>query len=127
MKRRNQAIRQFLVLLAAFGALYATGRAQSQFKDPSKFDIVGVRLGMTVAQVEAAIKADGSMPHTRRIELQSAMGGKPYIEAIWAATNDQGQYFFAGSHMVVNFTETGGNRAFESSVGCISIPLCRWM
>jgi hypothetical protein len=113
MKRGNEAARQFLVSIAAFAALYATGRAQSQFKDPSKFDIVGVRLGMTVDEVEAAIRADGSMPHIKRWEWQSEMGGKPYNQAISAATNDMGPNAGAGSHMLVVFTETGGNRAYE--------------
>jgi hypothetical protein len=112
MTHRKQPIGQSLLLLAAFAALYATARAQSQAKDPSKFDIAGVRLGMTVDQVEAAIRADGSMPHIKRWEWQSEIGGKPYIQAISAATNDAGPYAYAGSHMLVVFTETEGNGAY---------------
>src|SRR5271156_5302765 len=99
MTRRKQAIVRFLLPIAVCGALCATGRAQSPSKDPSKFDIDGVRLGMGVDEVEAALRAHGSTLHMERMQFQSKLGKEPFIGAVVAMTENDRRKWNSGGHV----------------------------
>jgi hypothetical protein len=109
--RRQHNIVRLLLPVAAFGALCATGCAQTT-RDPSKFDINGVRLGMGVDEVEAALAAHGSTPHIERMQFQSKLGKEPFIGAVVAMTENDRRKWNSGDHVLVLFTETEGHKAY---------------
>jgi hypothetical protein len=112
MTHRKQAIVRFLLSFAALGALCSTGRTQNPSKDPSKFDIDGVRLGMGVDEVESALRAHGSTPHIERVQFRSNLGKGPFIGAVVAVTDTDRRKLSTGDHVMVLFTETESNKAW---------------
>jgi hypothetical protein len=113
MTRRNQAITRFLLLVAALAALCLTGRAQT--KDPSQFDIDGVRLGMNVDEAYAALQTYG-FKYIAKVQFGSRLGKGPFIGAIVGMTGKEYSSDMhgddRGDHVSVLFTETEG-RAYS--------------
>jgi hypothetical protein len=117
MTHRTQMIVRFLLPVAALAALCPQGCAQSPAKDPAQFDVDGVRLGMSVDEAEAALRAHG-FKYIAIAQQGSRLGKEPFIGAIvgmsgteymppnanvpWPLGGDP------GDHIAVLFTETGG-------------------
>jgi hypothetical protein len=116
MKPRNQMILVFFLL----AALCMTCRAQS--KDPSQFDIDGVKLGMSVDEAKAALKAHG-FTYIAIAQQGSRLGKGPFIGAVigmsgkeYCTKADAAKYgpnttacggeHDLGDHVAVLFTET---------------------
>lgn len=115
----KQPIPTALVCLFALCGIGCSQRvAKAQTKDPSTFDIDGVHLGMTVPEVEAALRAHGTTPYIERLQSPSAIGGEPFTIAVIAMTNTNRfapfhTPWYPGDRVLVLFTETEGNKALE--------------
>lgn len=114
MTSRNQAITRYLLPLAALAALCLTGRAQT--KDPSEFDVDGVRLGMSVDEASAALQKYG-FKYIAKVQFGSRLGKGPFLGAIVGMTGKEYSTDFhnnddRGDHVSVLFTETEG-RAYS--------------
>jgi hypothetical protein len=84
--------------------------AQSR-PNPSEFDVDGVRLGMSVDQAEAALRAYG-IPYTARVQFPSRLGKGPFVGAVVGLTGKEfsadGHGDMRGDHIAVLFAETDG-------------------
>ena len=109
MKRRNQSIVRFILMLAALCALSSAGPAQS--KGPSQFDVDGVRLGMSVNEAYGALQTYG-FKYIAKVQFGSRLGKGPFIGALVGMTGKEYSSDFhgddRGDHVCVLFTETDG-------------------
>jgi hypothetical protein len=102
--------------------LLLPGRAQPQTSlDPSKFDIVGLRFGMTVSEVQAALHAYDPAMDIRTGEAGSRIGAGSFTRGVRGYRQKSSDTLNAvkirtGSdsyeEIIVLFTETEGNKAF---------------
>lgn len=104
------------------GVAAAITRALIPSKDPSQFDIDGVRLGMGVDEVEAALRAH-DFKYIAIAQQRSRSGKGPFIGAVVGMSGTEyvrpgtavnyGQGSDPGDHVAVLFTETEGNKAYS--------------
>jgi len=109
MTRRNQAVIQFLMPVAAFGALCTTGRAQTS-GDPHNFDIAGIRLGISVEQAQSAIHAHDPSMKVQVLQSPSQIGKSTFTSGVAGLMGSQRG---KSDGILIAFTETEGNKAYR--------------
>jgi hypothetical protein len=116
MTRRNQPINRFLLPVVAFGALCVPGRSQTS-GDPSKLDIAGIRLGISVEQARAALQAHDPSMKVQMLQSPSQIGKGQFVSAVVGATGSQKSYYIGSpgksDAIFIAFTETEGNKAYS--------------
>jgi hypothetical protein len=109
MTHRNQRIVRFLLPVAAFWALSATGRAQTS-GDSSKFDITGIRLDISVDQAQTAIRAHDPSMKVQVLQSPSQIGKSTFTSGVAGL---MGSPNGKSDGILIAFTETEGNKAYR--------------
>jgi hypothetical protein len=109
MTRRKQAVMRFLLPVAAFLALCATGQAQTS-GDPHNWDIAGIRLGISVDQARAALHAHDPSMNVQVLQSPSQVGKGTFTIGVMGTT---GSPPGKGEGIIIAFTETEGNKAYS--------------
>lgn len=114
-RRTHRNIVRFLLPVALSGALWTNACSQTSSKDPSEFDVDGVRLGMTVDEASTALQTYG-FKYIAKVQFGSRLGKGPFTGAVVGMTGNEYSYAVTGDdrgdHVSVLFTETDG-RAYS--------------
>jgi hypothetical protein len=82
MTRRNQAVTRFLLPVAVWGAaicfvwIFGAGSARSQSAVANRFDVLGVKIGMSLAQAREILRTSSGKSFSDGLEVKDTHGGK---------------------------------------------------